>query len=100
LYFWIRLCDWSEAIHDFAIRAKWIMTSRLPYRFWSFLVVFGPLCFVLCALCFVLCALCFVLCALCFVLCALCFVLCALWEFRSSCCCFLQISAELDDACY
>ena len=22
LYFWIRLCDWSEAIHDFAIRAK------------------------------------------------------------------------------
>ena len=44
------------------------MTSRLPYRFWSFLV--------LCALCFVRCALCFVLCALCFVLCALCFVLC------------------------
>ena len=22
LYFWIRLRDWSEAIHDFAIRAK------------------------------------------------------------------------------
>jgi hypothetical protein len=42
--------------HDFAIAI-------------SFLVVFGPLCFVLCALCFVLCALCFVLCALCFVLC-------------------------------
>ena len=57
LYFWIRLCDWSEAIHDFAIRAK-------SYRFWSFLVVVGPLCFVLCALCFVFCALCFVLCAL------------------------------------
>jgi hypothetical protein len=66
LYFWIRLRDWSEAIHDFTIEANHDFAIAI-----SFLVVFGPLCFVLCALCFVLCTLCFVLCALCGKACAL-----------------------------
>jgi hypothetical protein len=70
LYFWIRLRDWSEAIHDFTIEANHDFAIAI-----SFLV--------LCALCFVLCALCFVLYALCFVLCALCFVwkgVCSQWR--------------------